>query len=105
MRFAAAPFDTALADDSTLGTPKVAAPCGLVFAPDSVNLGSDLLGEPDFRLTASLPRTLEPTTGFEPVTPSLPRKCSTPEPRGLKTRKSLVHRPKQTWTLAQKAGV
>src|SRR3954451_21422908 len=27
--------------------------------------------------------TMEPTTGFEPVTPSLPRKCSTPEPRGL----------------------
>ena len=26
---------------------------------------------------------MEPTTGFEPVTPSLPRKCSTPEPRGL----------------------
>src|SRR4029079_12977988 len=25
---------------------------------------------------------VEPTTGFEPVTPSLPRKCSTPEPRG-----------------------
>ena len=24
---------------------------------------------------------MEPTTGFEPVTPSLPRKCSTPEPR------------------------
>jgi hypothetical protein len=28
---------------------------------------------------------MEPTTGFEPVTPSLPRKCSTPEPRGLET--------------------
>ncbi len=28
---------------------------------------------------------MEPTTGFEPVTPSLPRKCSTPEPRGRST--------------------
>ncbi len=28
---------------------------------------------------------VEPTTGIEPVTPSLPRKCSTPEPRGLLT--------------------
>ncbi len=27
---------------------------------------------------------MEPTTGVEPVTPSLPRKCSTTEPRGLK---------------------
>ncbi len=27
--------------------------------------------------------TVEPTTGIEPVTPSLPRKCSTTEPRGL----------------------
>ena len=25
---------------------------------------------------------VEPTIGFEPMTPSLPRKCSTPEPRG-----------------------
>ena len=25
---------------------------------------------------------VEPTTGIEPVTPSLPRKCSTTEPRG-----------------------
>ena len=25
---------------------------------------------------------MEPTTGIEPVTPSLPRKCSTTEPRG-----------------------
>ena len=27
---------------------------------------------------------LEPTTGIEPVTSSLPRKCSTPELRGLR---------------------
>ncbi len=26
--------------------------------------------------------SVEPTTGFEPVTSSLPRKCSTPELRG-----------------------
>ena len=31
---------------------------------------------------ARLIRLVEPTTGIEPVTPSLPRKCSTTEPRG-----------------------
>jgi hypothetical protein len=29
----------------------------------------------------------EPTTGIEPVASSLPRKCSTPELRGLKSHK------------------
>jgi hypothetical protein len=29
----------------------------------------------------------EPTTGIEPVTSSLPRKCSTPELRGLNSHK------------------
>ena len=31
---------------------------------------------------------VEPTTGVEPVTPSLPRKCSTTEPRGLEARRA-----------------
>ena len=30
----------------------------------------------------SYENVMEPTTGIEPVTPSLPRKCSTTEPRG-----------------------
>jgi hypothetical protein len=32
-------------------------------------------------------REVEPTTGIEPVTPSLPRRCSTTEPRGRLSRR------------------
>ena len=50
---------------------------------------------PDRRGGGVAPRHLyenvmEPTTGIEPVTPSLPRKCSTTEPRGLDFPDSLV---------------
>ncbi len=36
---------------------------------------------------------LEPTTGIEPVTPSLPRKCSTTEPRGRSERPAARAKP------------
>ena len=46
----------------------------------------------------SYENVMEPTTGIEPVTPSLPRKCSTTEPRGLD---SLIYSKRTAFTRSQ----